>query len=205
VKPPTRERTCLALAAGFAALISTLADANTALAQGKIFSREGGRLQGVHGFVGLGAGFGPTLHTYEEADGDLEGPDTYGASLFALQGGAFLNRLELMIEWAPGTFRPLSKDEPPHIDAGDSFYSLVGSVGYYIPVTDVVYWPLRLGAGVGSDRNDMIARLDLLNVAVKTKHVIATISLPSIRYMSDFDEYHRWTGLFELSAAYIFP
>jgi hypothetical protein len=160
----------------------------------------------VFGFGGLGLGYGPTLHAYRPAGrGGLKGPDTYMGFAFALEAGVMIERAQLMLEWAPGTFEPLLRNEPPHIDAGRSFYSVIGSVGYYIPVTDVVSWPLRIGAGVASDRHDLVARVDLINVAVKLDHVVIEASLPSIRYMSDFDTYHRWTGLFGLSGVYSFP
>ncbi len=165
-----------------------------------------GDFEGVSGFGGLGLGYGPTLHAYRFGGrGDLDGPESFTGYSFALQAGVFLNRAQLMLEWAPGTFQPLLKKESPHVDAGESFYSLVGSVGYYIPMTGIVSWPMRIGAGVGSERNDLIARLDLISVAVKLDSVLIEASLPSIRYMSDFDTYHRWTGLFGVSASYVYP
>jgi hypothetical protein len=164
------------------------------------------KLEGIKGIAGLGLGYGPTLHSYRiGGDGDLDGPDTFMGFLFALEAGALLNRVELKLEWAPGTYQPLLKDEPAHVDAGKSFYTVIGSVGYYIPISDMVYWPMRIGAGVGSDRSDFVARLDLINVAVKIDKVLVGVSLPTIRYMSDFDDYHRWTGLFALNAHYVFP
>jgi hypothetical protein len=151
-------------------------------------------------------GYGPTLHAFRPGgSGDLEGPDTYTAFAFALEAGVLLRRAQLMLEWAPGTFQPLLKNDPPHLDAGESFYSIVGSAGYYLPVTDVVSWPLRLGGGIASDRHDFVARLDLVNVAVRWDHFVVEASLPSIRYMSDFDTYHRFTGLFGISGVYVFP
>ncbi len=165
-----------------------------------------GDFQGVSAFGGLGLGYGPTLHAYRFGGrGDLDGPESFTGYSFALQAGVFLNRAQLMLEWAPGTFQPLLKKESPHVDAGESFYSLVGSFGYYIPMTGIVSWPIRIGAGVGSERNDLIARLDLINVAIKLDNVLIEASLPSIRYMSDFDTYHRWTGLFGVSASYVYP
>jgi hypothetical protein len=160
----------------------------------------------ISGLAGIGLGYGPTLHAYRPRGSDeLEGPDTYTGFNFALLAGVMLERAQLMLEWAPGTYQPLLGDEPAHVDAGESFYTVIGSAGYYVPVTDMVSWPLRIGAGVASDRNDMIARLDLVNVAVKLNQFVIEASLPSIRYMSDFDRYHRWTGLFGVSGTYLFP
>jgi hypothetical protein len=179
----------------------------TAFVPDDAFAQENsGKLEGVKGIAGLGLGYGPTLHAYKQGgSGDLDGPDTFTGFLFALEAGALLNRVELKLEWAPGTYQPLLNEDSPRLDAGESFYSVVGSVGYYIPITDRVYWPMRIGAGAGSDRNDFIARLDLVNIAVKLDPVLLGVALPSIRYMSDFDDYQRWTGLFALSANYVFP
>ena len=52
---------------------------------------------------------------------------------------------------------------------------------------------------------DFQARVDLLNISVKTKFIFLDFSFPSIRYVSDFDHYHRWTGLFTAAVSAIGP
>ncbi len=169
------------------------------------------QLIGIRGIFGVTLGTGVTLHTWKDFDNDLNGPGTYMGILFALRAGLMLERMEILLEYAPGTFKPmLNSDEQrapnaEFLDKDESMYSFLASVGYHIPVTKSVYWPLRLGAGVASSRNDMMARIDLLNISVKTKYVLLDFSFPSIRYMSDFDEYHRWTGMFIASGSYITP
>ena len=88
--------------------------------------------------------------------------------------------------------------------------SFLGSYAHHIPLAKGAYWPMRFGAGFihrshGSDQDgtDFQARIDLLNISVKTKFVLLDFSFPSIRYASNFGPYHRWTGLFTAGASAI--
>jgi hypothetical protein len=80
-------------------------------------------------------------------------------------------------------------------------------MGYHIRIAESVYWPLRIGAGfvMAGDRTDFQGRVDLFNVSVKTKYVLLDASFASVRYVSDFNAYHRWTGLLAVGASYISP
>ncbi len=161
----------------------------------------------MHGFGGVVLGGGVTLHTFSLPDGTLDTPSTWGAFLFALRAGVTVDQAEVSLEWAPNTFRPIIGDSEPALDNGDSMHSFTGGVGYHLPLTPGAYWTLRLGAGfiATGERTDFLGRLDLLAISVKTKYLLLDFSFPSVRYQSDFDLYHRWTGLFNVGVAYISP
>ena len=166
-------------------------------------------LSGVHGFGGIVLGGGITIHTARAtSNDDLGDPTTWGAFLFALRAGVTIERAEVAIELAPKTFQPvLGGSTEDALHRGESLTSFTGGVGYHIPLTTGAYWPLRIGAGLIADGNDTVfqGRLDLFNVSIKTRYVLLDLSFPSIRYQSDFDLWHRWTGLFNVGVAYISP
>ncbi len=152
-------------------------------------------------------GCGTALITPFLPDGSLDTPTTWGAFLFALRAGVTVDQAEVSLEWAPNTFRPVIGDAEPALDNDEPMHSFTGGVGYHLPLTPGAYWVLRLGAGLiaTGDRTDFQGRLDLLAISVKTKYLLLDFSFPSARYMSDFDLYHRWTGLFTVGVAYISP
>jgi hypothetical protein len=166
-------------------------------------------LAGVRGIGGIVLGGGVSMHTWRNpVDDTLEDPTTWGAFLFALRAGVIVERAEVAIELAPKTFKPiLGGGAENALHNNQSVTSFTGGVGYHIPLTTGTYWPLRLGAGLIADGNDTAfqGRLDLFNISVKTEYVLLDFSFPSIRYQSDFDTWHRWTGLFNLGVAYISP
>lgn len=164
-------------------------------------------LSGVHGFGGVVLGGGFTLHANSLPDGSLDTPTTWGAFLFGLRAGVTVDQAEVSLEWAPNTFRPIIGDSEPALDNDESMHSFTGGFGYHLPLTPGAYWLLRLGAGLiaTGDRTDFHGRLDLLAISVKTRYLLLDFSFPSVRYMSDFDRYHRWTGLFTVGVAYISP
>ncbi len=166
-------------------------------------------LTGVHGFGGILLGGGITLHTARAtSNDDLGDPTTWGAFLFALRAGVTIERAEVAIELAPQTFRPvLGGSAETALHRGEPLTSFTGGVGYHIPLTTGAYWPLRIGAGLIADGDDTVfqGRLDLFNISVKTQYVLLDFAFPSIRYQSDFDLWHRWTGLFNVGVAYISP
>jgi hypothetical protein len=171
------------------------------------------RLVGVRGFGGIVLGGGVTLHSFVNADRDgLEDPVTAGAFIFALRAGLFVNRNEISVELAPGTCYPILGADDPAVDNDESITSFLGSYAHHIEMTRGAYWAFRFGAGLihrshGSrlDGTHFQGRIDLLNISVKTKYVFLDFSFPSVRYVSDFDLYHRWTGLFTAGVSYISP
>ena len=161
-------------------------------------------LIGVRGFGGLLFGGGLTLHAYD-VGGRLKGPDTFGAMLFALRGGVMFDKAEASLEYAPFTFWPILSGDNPRLDAGENMHAFLANFGFHIPVARQVYWPLRIGAGFASDRTEFMGRVDLFAISIKTKYILIDVMLPSIRYMSDFGDYHRWTGVFAIGGSYISP
>ena len=75
-------------------------------------------------------------------------------------------------------------------------------------IGDQVYWPLRFGIGLSAvntynDQTLMQGRLDLLGVAFQYGHLLFEVSLPSVRFHSEFDQYGLWGWLFNISGAYV--
>lgn len=174
----------------------------------RVRHRRDTTLTGVRGFAGLLMGGGVTLHAREEQDGDgLMDPNTYGAMYLAIRGGLMVDIAELSAEYSPGLYKPMAGGSEGILDQGKFMQSLLGNAGVHIPMTDMIYWPLRVGAGfiASSGRFDFQGRLDLFNISVKTKYFLFDASFPSLRYASDLDTYHRWTGLFTVGASYITP
>ncbi len=167
-------------------------------------------LVGVRGIVGLVTGLGFSLHS-RKIDGKLEDPNTYLAGYGALKGGVMVDIVELTAEYSPKLYRPLMggtvrASERPSAH-GEYMQSLLGNVGVHIPIAERVYWPIRVGGGftVYDGNFDFQGRIDLFNVSVKTKYVLFEASVPSVRYNSNFDSFHQWTGLFTVGASYITP
>jgi hypothetical protein len=171
-------------------------------------------LDGIRGFAGLTFGGGIGLNAQDHPVDGLQDPTTSGAMYLAVRGGIFVNVVELMAEYAPNTYLPVAggpdrrfpqPDWTP--DKNDWQQSLTMSVGFHVPVAERVYWPLRIGGGFLANEGefDFLGRLDVFNVSVKTKHFLFDASFPSIRYMSNFENYHRWNALFTLGASYISP
>lgn len=171
-------------------------------------------LEGVKGFGGIVIGGGVSMHTWRDTvDNQLDRPTTWGAFLFALRAGLLVGRNEISVEFAPGTYRPtIGGGDGDVIDQGKSVTSFLGSYAHHVPITLGAYWPFRFGAGFisrshGGDwkGTDFQARVDLLNISVKTKMIFLDFSFPSIRYVSDFETYHRWSGLFTAAVSAIGP
>jgi hypothetical protein len=173
-------------------------------------------LVGVRGFGGIVLGGGASLHSWRSPSGDqLDRPTTAGAFIFALRAGLFVNRNEVSLELAPGTYYPIlgvDRAENDSLDNDESITSFTGSYAHHIEMTRGAYWAFRFGAGLihrshgtNLDGTHFQGRIDLLNISVKTRYVLLDFSFPSVRYITDFDEYHRWTGLFTAGLGYISP
>jgi hypothetical protein len=115
--------------------------------------------------------------------------------------------VEFSVEWAPGTYLPAAGGGDDVVDGGDWVGSLLGNFGFHLPLTDRIYWPLRIGAGVipAGGRYDFQGRIDLVNLSIKTRYLLIEVSAPSVRYTSDFDDWHRWSGLVLVGASYVSP
>jgi hypothetical protein len=168
------------------------------------------QLIGIRGFGGLVLGGGMSVFARKLRNRDkLDDPVPSGALYFALKGGVMMEQIEFSVEWAPGTFYPEAGniDERGVVDKNEWVGSLLGNLGFHLPFTDRIYWPLRIGAGVipAGGRWDFQGRVDLVNLSIKTKYLLIETSVPSVRYTSDFDDWHRWTALVLVGASYISP
>ncbi len=165
-------------------------------------------LTGVRAIGGILVGGGFTLHSYKERDGDgLDDPSSHGAFYAAIKAGVMFEIAELSAEWSPKLYKPVAMGRKGVLDRSTFIHSLIGQVGVHIPMTDMVYWPIRVGGGfIANDgRLDFQAKVDPFNLSIKTRYLLLEASFPSLRYMSDFDDYHRWTALVTLGANYISP
>jgi hypothetical protein len=127
----------------------------------------------------------------------------------------------ISVEVAPQTYLPIigeDRDETrpvrrDMIDSGHGATGFLGNYAYHISMARGAYWPLRIGGGFiyrsheapPFATTDFQGRLDLFNISVKTKSLLLDFSFPSARYATDFDQYHRFTGLFTAAASYVSP
>lgn len=176
--------------------------------------RETG-LVGVRALAGLAVAGGATIEGFQEPDGDgLEGPVNSGSFYAALKLGMTIDVVELSAEWAPKTNFAVLGNDDSHFRArprtsynNESLSSVLLNIGVHLPLTQRLSWPVRAGGGfVMNDKTtDFMARLDIFGISIKTKYVLLDVSLPSLRYTSDFDNYQRFTGLVGVTASYITP
>jgi hypothetical protein len=172
-------------------------------------------LIGIRGLAGLAVAGGMNVEAFKEPDGDgLNGPVNSGSAYAALKLGMTIDIVELSAEWAPSTnFAVIGNDKSHFRNRAKTSYnndaqnSLLLNIGVHLPLTQRLSWPLRVGGGFiqNKDTTDLMVRLDVFGISVKTKYVLLDVSLPSLRYTSDFDQYHRFTGLVGVTAAYITP
>jgi hypothetical protein len=179
-------------------------------------------LIGIRGFGGVVVGGGASLHSWTEDSDALDRPTPAGAFLFAVRAGLFVNQSEISVEVAPQTYLPIigeDRDEArpirrDMIDDGHGTTGFLGNYAYHISMARGAYWPLRIGGGfiyrthevpTPFATTDFQGRLDLFNISVKTRFLLLDFSFPSARYATDFDQYHRFTGLFTAAASYVSP
>jgi hypothetical protein len=172
-------------------------------------------LIGVRAIAGLALAGGASIEAFQEADEDgLDGPINSGSFYGALKLGMTLDVVELSAEWAPATnFAVVGNEKSRFKDGSRTSYnnenlsSLLMNIGVHLPLTQRLSWPVRVGGGfvLNKDTTDFMARLDVFGISIKTKYVLLDVSLPSLRYTSDFDQYHRFSGLVGLTASYITP
>jgi hypothetical protein len=172
-------------------------------------------LVGIRGIAGLSVLGGMSVEAFKEPDGDgVNGPVNSGAFYAALKLGMTLDIVELSAEWAPSTNFAVLGNDDSHFNNrartsynNDAMSSLLLNIGVHLPLTQRLSWPIRGGGGIiqNKDTTDVLVRLDVFGISVKTKYVLLDVSLPSLRYASDFDQYHRFSGLVGLTASYITP
>jgi hypothetical protein len=172
-------------------------------------------LIGVRALAGLAIAGGASIEAFKEPDGSgVDGPVNSGSFYAALKLGMTIDVVELSAEWAPGTNFAVIGNEDSHFLTrprtsynNESLSSVLMNIGVHLPLTQRLSWPVRAGGGfvLNKDTTDFIARLDIFGISYKTKYVLLDVSLPSLRYTSDFDQYHRFSGLVGLTASYITP
>jgi hypothetical protein len=185
-------------------LSETLEEASRRREQRK---REVG-LVGVRGIAGLVAGGGLTVEAFKEPDGDgLNGPVNSGNFYAALKLGMMIDIVELSAEWAPMSSLPVIGNDESRYDNNDVMSSLLFNIGAHFPIAERISRVARVGGGLSmpEDRTDFMARLDALGISIKTKYVLLDVAFPSLRYTSDFDDFHRFSGVVAISGAYITP
>lgn len=138
---------------------------------------------GTGGFVGLavmgGIGLGVPL-----SGGSTSDPE--GSFLFGLKGGVLIDRIELALEFSPVTYIPFTvRGADPNLQVNATF-------GYHIPISDMVSWPLRVGAGIVAVNtiNDDVyfqARADALGLSINYGHLLFDAHFPSFRFITEFD------------------
>jgi hypothetical protein len=145
------------------------------------------RSDGLHPFVGITLAGGPLTAGYTASEGSLWGSGADGVFLLGLRGGVLINnRHELAVEISPFTyFWDL------HTEPGPAF-QMNATYAYFIPLFKSsslqLSWPLRFGVGFfagGSNTNSSVffqARADLVDLALRTGHVIIDLHAPSFRY-----------------------
>jgi hypothetical protein len=149
-------------------------------------------LEGAHPFVGM-TWLGGPAYILDPID------DVSGTFFFALRGGVMLDKLELGIEFSPMTA----------LYEGTTHLQFNGFVGYYIPIADNIYWPIRGGVGMvavdlPADRVWLQVRADLVGVAFQVGHVIIDLNLPSFRFTTDIEDIHAMAWLPGGSVSYVF-
>jgi hypothetical protein len=155
----------------------------------------GFELGGTHLFGGLT--FAPGLTGFWPYGG---GVAVEAALLFGLRVGVLFDRVELAAELVPVTWWWRLGADPTLT------FNL--SVGGLLRVADRVHWPLRFGLGLAAvgtptDEVYMLGRLDLIGLAYQYGHLLFELSLPSVRFSTEFQSLGIWAWLFNLSVTYV--
>lgn len=152
-------------------------------------------LEGTHPFAGLV--LGPAMSAWWNYRGVF---DIEPALFFGLRGGVLFHHAELAFELAPVTWVP-DFDRKPSL----SFNVTIGGL---VPIAPRVRWPLRAGVGLTAlnlpyENVYMQARMDLIGLVYQLGHLLFEISLPSVRFSSEFDRMGIWGWLFNISVVYV--
>ena len=156
------------------------------------------QLEGTHLYAGISLAPGVSMGLDYDSGATS---DSAGGFAFAFRFGALFGRTELGIEISPVA-------TVVDFDARANF-TLNGHVGYLVPLTQNLYWPLRFGVGflaVNTARADALfqARADLIGLGYKLGHVLVEANLPTFRFTTDFDAGAVMTWGFNFSASYVF-
>jgi hypothetical protein len=165
-------------------------------------------LQGVHPYLGLVAGGG--AGAFAPSDTTASKLTGYGAFHFAVQGGVFLDRIQLGFEFSPAstfTYAPL----------GLAAFHGSATLGYMLRLGDHLSWPLRMGVGGGflfSTTTGLLtvgvfeARAEplglLYTIPVGANAVAIHLTFPSFVYLADFQTGAFLTWVATMGMSYVF-
>jgi hypothetical protein len=166
-------------------------------------------LEGVHPFVGLTWAQGPVVPGLSgNARGGFNRADS--AFMFALHGGVFIDKHQLLVEISPFTYGFDARGLGPA-------FQMNGNYAYFIPLMESeavsLYWPLRVGVGMvagGDNTTGLVsfqARGDIVGLAAKVGHFMFDFHVPSFRYIvtdSRGTQGHLPTWLIGMSTSYVF-
>ncbi len=141
----------------------------------------------MHPFVGLTLALGVLNGGYTASQGSLWGSGADPALLVALRGGVTIDRHEIAVEIAPGTY------VWDFNVAGGPAFEMNATYGYRLqlaelPNSGAIVYPLRAGigfiAGGANTFNDVFfeLRADLIGAAIDLGHLTIELNLPSFRY-----------------------
>ncbi len=169
--------------------------------------QSGATLSGVGGFFGASTGAGPAAWWIVDADAAATGMST----LLSLHGGVRVDQFQFGAELAPATWRPLIKSSRYFSTKPVLSASFTGA--YYAPLTANWYWPLRLGVGVSALNVEhvyapqpalFLGSVDVIGFAYRTGDLLLEVSLPAIRYGTNFDDSHLVAWLLMLRSTVVF-
>ena len=156
-------------------------------------------IDGWKGFSGLRPEVGMVLEGGPLIGVGGGGSGTTGSFLFALKGGLLIDRLELLLELSPVTWLPAAA--APAFPA----FQVNAAVGYYIPITRGLSYPIRGGLGMGAYTAGgsalMEFRADLVGLAALVGPALIELNLPSLRVFTEFDQGAAIVLLFGVQAA----
>jgi hypothetical protein len=110
-----------------------------------------------------------------------------GAFLAGVRGGLLIDRIELGLELSPFTYLPYTAS------GADPNFQVNATFGYHIRMSDMLSWPVRVGAGLVAGNTLMTtspffqARADLLGLSVNYGHLLFDMHFPSFRFVTEFD------------------
>lgn len=164
-------------------------------------------LGGTHFFAGLT--FAPGMTGFWPYGGNLP---VWASFFFAFRLGVLFNRAELSMELSPATwvwdFDPGSHISGLDYEGNLNSLSFLVNIGGLVQLADNVYWPFRFGLGLSAHELPlapvyMQGRLDVIGLVYQYGHLLFELTLPSIRFHSEFQNIGIWGWLFTLSISYV--
>jgi hypothetical protein len=151
------------------------------------------KFDGVHMGLGVSVGGGFTIVSVNPNPATVD-----GEFMAAVRFSALFRRFELQAEFSPYSYIPST--------SGPAGFSLTTTAGVYLPMGSVACWPLRAGIGWANinERDFFQARADLIGVALRFKNCLVEVSLPTYRFITDFDIRYGYMISFNAGFAWIF-